>query len=428
MDRPLFVGIDIGTSACRALAIDEGGSVAGQAAVPLPPPVVDGPAVTQDPVVWWTALTQACRTLGDCVPLGAVQAVAVDGTSATLLAVDAGGRPMGPALLYNDARADAEARRIAAVAPPESGAHGASSALAKFLYVRGHGGAALRAMHQADWVTARLSGRDGVSDENNCLKLGYDPVQRAWPSWLTALGVPPSALPQVVSAGTALGTLTSAAAAVTGLGGGALVCAGTTDSVAAFIASGAERPGEAVTSLGSTLVLKVAAPAPVFAPAYGVYSHRLGARWLAGGASNSGGAVLRRYFSDAQMATLMQDLSPDEGTGLDYYPLAAPGERFPVNDPRLAPRLTPRPADDRRFFQGMLEGIAAIERDGYRRLAQLGAPYPASVRTLGGGAHNAAWTAIRGRMLGVPMLAARHHEAAYGAALLALQGWQSARP
>jgi sugar (pentulose or hexulose) kinase len=75
-----------------------------------------------------------------------------------------------------------------------------------------------------------------------------------------------------------------------------------------------------------------------------------------------------------------------------------------------------------RFFQGLLEGMAEIEARGYRLLAELGAPYPVEVRTVGGGAQNEAWTRIRARRLGVPVVRAEHQEAAYGAALLALRG------
>ena len=144
--------------------------------------------------------------------------------------------------------------------------------------------------------------------------------------------------------------------------------------------------------------------------------------WLAGGASNSGGSVLRQYFSAEQLDALTGQLRPASPTGLDYYPLPAPGERFPVNDPSLEPRLQPRPAEDAVFFQAMLEGIAAIEQRGYRLLEQLGAPYPSRVHTTGGGAANAGWQAIREAALGVPVCAAEHQQAAYGAALLARQG------
>lgn len=71
-----------------------------------------------------------------------------------------------------------------------------------------------------------------------------------------------------------------------------------------------------------------------------------------GGASNTGGVVLRKFFSDQQLRELTPRLDPSRPTGLDFYPLVQPGERFPINDPALPPRLEPRPADDALFLQG----------------------------------------------------------------------------
>jgi sugar (pentulose or hexulose) kinase len=147
-----------------------------------------------------------------------------------------------------------------------------------------------------------------------------------------------------------------------------------------------------------------------------------------GGASNSGGAVLRQYFSVDEIARLSAAIDPDEPCALDYYPLPRPGERFPVSDPRLPPRLEPRPEDRRQFLHGLLVGIARIEALGYRRLTQLGAPTPRRVLTAGGGAANPTWQRIRARMLGVPVCAAYHAQAAYGAALLARAGYARAGP
>jgi D-ribulokinase len=118
-------------------------------------------------------------------------------------------------------------------------------------------------------------------------------------------------------------------------------------------------------------------------------------------------------------------LQPDQPTGLDYYPLAKPGERFPVNDPDLAPRLEPRPADDAMFLQAMLEGLSAIETTGYQRLAELGAAPLKSLRTVGGGAKNKAWQQMREKMLHIPFLPAASDEASVGTARLALQGWRA---
>ncbi|HEB59278.1 MAG TPA: carbohydrate kinase [Gammaproteobacteria bacterium] len=420
----LSLGIDLGTSGCRAALLDAHGHVQAFARTDLPPAHQAGPLSEQDPHHWWQALcatTHALLTQLTSAPR--IEALCVDGTSGSVLAVDGAGEPLGPALMYDDQRAREEAQRLATVlaaaGQTDSPSSGAGSGLARILWLRARYPDAAHFLHQADWLTGRLMGDYGHSDENNALKSGYDPVARRWPDWLAELALPESQLPRVHPPGTRIGRLSAEAARATGLPAGLPVAAGTTDSTAAFLATGAHRPGEAVTSLGSTLVLKVLAERPVVNKAYGVYSQRLGDLWLVGGASNSGGAVLRAFFSDADMARLTPQLDADTPTGLDYYPLHRPGERFPFNDPELAPRLAPRPADDARFFQGLLEGLAQIEYTGYRRLAELGAPWPVNLRTVGGGSRNPAWTRIRQRLLGVPFVTAEHDEAACGAARLA---------
>ncbi|MEN3349948.1 MAG: D-ribulokinase [Bradyrhizobium sp.] len=420
----LFLGIDVGTGGVRACAIDAQARIRGFASAALPAPRVDGNAVDQTPQLWWQTTVTAILKLGDTVDLGDIARIVVDGTSGTLLLVDASGRPCSPGLMYNDARATHEASRVAAVAPLESGAHGASSALAKLLYLQTHGyiGDARHAVHQADWIAGRLTGHYGVSDENNALKLGYDPVARQWPPWLDRLGVRIDLLPKVLVPGTAFAEIDPVIARALGLSPAVHVAAGTTDGVAAFIATRANQPGDAVTSLGTTLVVKQLATQPIFAADQGVYSHRLGERWLAGGASNSGGAALLMHFSADDMVRLTPQVKPEQPTGLDYYPLPKPGERFPIADPALAARVTPRPAEDHRFFQGLLEGIASVEALAYRQLAKLGAPRLRRVIGIGGGAKNDAWTGIRHRILGVPVSVAEQTEASYGAALLALNG------
>jgi len=310
-------------------------------------------------------------------------------------------------------------RKVASVAPQETAALGGSSPLARALMMEA---SAPRILHQADWLIGRFSGRFDVSDENNALKTGYDPVARTWPAWMSATGLDVARLPKVVAAGEAVGTILADVAKTLSLPADVKIVTGTTDGCAAFLASGAGEAGDGVTSLGTTLTLKLLSATPVFAPEYGIYSHRIGEQWLAGGASNTGGGVLRHFFSAEDMARLTPLLDPDVPTGLDYYPLAKTGERFPTADPAFDPRVSPRPADDRLFFQGLLEGIAAVEALGYRRLAELGATPLRSIRSVGGGAANEAWTKIRLRALGVPARAAASEHAAMGTARLAWRG------
>jgi D-ribulokinase len=270
-------------------------------------------------------------------------------------------------------------------------------------------------------LTGMLADRSGVSDFHNALKMGFDVSAGCWPDWLARL-TDVGALPRVVPPGSPVGLLDRGRARDLGLPVDCLVRAGTTDSIAAFLATGAVAPGEAVTSLGSTLVLKLVSAKRIDDARLGVYSHWFGDRWLAGGASNAGGAVLRQHFSDAEMAALSARIDPNTRSELDYYPLPRPGERFPVNDPDMPPRLTPRPDDRAVFLKGLLEGLASIEAQGYERLVALGADAPTRVIGVGGGAGNAVFSRIREQFLRKPTPQAQHQEAAYGAALLALRG------
>lgn len=416
------IGIDLGTSGVRAIAIDEQRQVIAEATTDLPSPLrTPEGGSEQQPELWWQAVLRVLSEIPKQLNGEPVSALAVDGTSATLLLSDRQGRPLTPALMYNDARSRDVLDIIKQHAPPDNTVHSASSSLAKLLHLqRQIGKMDFLALHQADLINGRLSDRFGLSDENNCLKLGYDAINRRWPDWLDKLGLPPGCLPQVYQPGTPLFPVSDEVLCRTELKGKPMLVAGTTDSIAATLATGAERIGDAVTSLGSTLVLKILSDRPINAPEYGVYSHRLGDLWLAGGASNSGGAVCAHYFSREQMARLTVQLKPDHPTGLHYYPLLQPGERFPFNDPNLPPRLTPNADSDLHFFQGILEGIAEIEKAGYDLLARLGAPPPSRIFSTGGGASNEPWRLMRQNLLGVPVLRAMQTQAAYGAALLAL--------
>jgi len=424
----LFIGIDLGTSGCRAAAIDQDGKPRGQASTPMPPPRKDGPAIDQDPAIWWAAATTALETLLSKLDRASVRALAVDGTSGTLLLVDDQGQPLGPGLMYNDARAHTEATRIDAAAPETSGAKGATSALAKLLHLteQGKTDSARHALHQADWIAARLSGRFGISDQNNALKLGFDVIDNRWPAWIGTLGIQPSLLPAVLAPGSVIGPISKDQASAFGLSSKTKIITGTTDGVAAFLATGASMIGDAVTSLGSTLVVKQLADRPIFDATSGIYSHRLGDLWLPGGASNSGGGALLPFFDAPEIKRLTPKLAAKRPTGLAYYPLPGKGERFPISDPQMTSITEPRPEDDAVFLQGLLEGIANIEALAYEKLETLGAPALKKVLTVGGGASNPAWTQIRKVKLGVEVQSALISEAAFGAARLAMKGYQNA--
>jgi D-ribulokinase len=418
--EPVYVGIDLGTSGVRMAAIDAEGRTLAHSETPIPLATAKDGQVAQDPNRWWKAVADGLGVLLRSIDPQAVRAIAVDGTSGTLLLTDDKGSPITPAIMYNDQRAQAQAERIAQMAEAGSGAQGVGSSLAKMLWFQDKGldKRAAHALHPSDWIAGRLTGNFGHSDYNNCLKLGFDPARMEWPAWLGKLPVNADLLPHVHVPGEPLGTVNAEIAKLFNFASDTVVVAGTTDGVAAFIAAGAVNPGEAVTALGTTLVLKLLSDTPVFSAEYGVYSHRLGRFWLAGGASNSGGAALLQYFKIEQMREMAPMLDPETFTGLDYYPLPDVGERFPINDPTMIARLEPLPGNSITFFQGMLEGIARVEAMGYNLLRKLGAPQVTMIWTTGGGSQNPAWERIRARVLGVPVRRASS-VSAYGAALLA---------
>lgn len=416
-EQALFIGVDFGTSGVRVSIIDEQEVERAQAKTAFEAVGSNG----RDPDIWWRAFES---TLDDALsqidPLR-IAGLSIDGTSGTLLAVDPDGVPLGDALMYNDPCTDQELlNRIVQFAPQTSAAHGASSGLARALLLT-QSYDVHKVLHQADWISFKLSGRC-VSDENNALKTGYDPIERCWPNWINKTGLPVSMLPQVLPAGHSVGLISEERATRFSIPKSCQIVTGTTDGCASFLATGAATIGDGVTALGTTLTLKILSDKPIFAPEYGIYSHRLGEQWLAGGASNSGGNVLLEFFTSQQIADLSEQITPDTPTDLDFYPLGKAGERFPISDPSLPPRMTPRPADDAVFLQGLFEGMSAIEALGFSRLVELGGPALRSLRSVGGGAQNPVWSQIRKNQLGVPFLSAKSVEAAFGTALLAKRG------
>ena len=397
----LVVALDIGTSGVRAAAVDEAGVLVARARVAgTDSRAADG---TVDPEGWWMRAEAALRALGDLLrtkgrDMSEVVALTADGTSGSLTLTDDDATPVAPGLMYDSVH-------------PEHPGLPSAAARAMALLPRAPGAA--HVAHQTDLVLWRLGARAGATDVNNALKTGHDP-QTGWPMALREGPLGPL-LPEAHPLFAPLGTASGRARAL-GLPGNCTVHAGTTDSIAAFLAAGVGAPGDAVTSLGSTLVVKLVSPVRIDDVARGIYSHRLGDLWLAGGASNAGGAGLAAALPGANLAALSDRIDPEKPTGLDLYPLPSVGERFPVADPFMPPRLSPRPRDDAIFLQAMLEALARIEGRGYAALEELGAPALRRVLTAGGGASNPAWTAIRRRVLGVPVNAAEQTDAAIGLA------------
>ena len=170
MSSAIFLGIDLGTSGVRGSAINTQGNELATARIPLPG--------VQQPSDWQHAAFDAIRSLCDQVESRLIQSIAIDGTSGTVMLCDDDGEPCSPVMMYYDQSCTEEAEEINGHAPEDSAARGAGSSLARALHLLKNHRNAAHICHQADWVAGQLCGRFDISDENNCLKLGYDPVRR----------------------------------------------------------------------------------------------------------------------------------------------------------------------------------------------------------------------------------------------------------
>ncbi|MGK7940093.1 MAG: FGGY-family carbohydrate kinase [Crocosphaera sp.] len=407
-----FLGIDFGTSGARAIVIDEFEKIIFQTSS----------LFTQNKnlvKVWQENLYLLLAKIPVEIRQKIV-AISINGTSSTVLFCDGEGNPIDEPILYNDSRGLSILDSLNTISPKNHLVNSATSSLVKLLwwYQTPFFKQGKYFLHQADWLGFLLHGKLGISDYHNALKLGYDVENLCYPDWLANSSIS-LVLPQVLAPGTPVKTVRNDLIKEFGFSENCLVCTGTTDSIAAFLASGVNSPGEAVTSLGSTLVLKLLSETRIEDSPSGIYSHRLGDLWLTGGASNTGGAVLKHFFTQQELQQLSEKINVHPSSNLDYYPLLKPGERFPINDPDLQPKLEPRPDDQVQFLHGLLESMAKIEALGYKKLQALGANPITKIYTAGGGANNQKWTKIREQYLNVSVSISPQTEAAYGTALLA---------
>jgi D-ribulokinase len=132
----MALGIDVGSSGVRVTAVGSDGRRAAFAAVPMATAREEGTSFVQDPMTWWNAARQALQMLRHQIDFARIGALAVDGTSGTLVGVDAGGRPITPGLMFNSPAQDEIVGAIAAVASRETAAHGRTSALARAITVQ----------------------------------------------------------------------------------------------------------------------------------------------------------------------------------------------------------------------------------------------------------------------------------------------------
>ncbi len=413
----IYLGLDLATAGARLVAVADDGDVVAEASAALPAPSSPAPGHMQQDATYLhvseALLRRVTETLGDSA--GAIRAMCITGTSGTVVPCDGAGRPSGPAVLYNDQRATAEARRL-----EEAGYDaGATSLLARIGWLHARTRAA-RFLFTPDVVAAGLLGHVPPSDTSHALKGGIDPVTAQWhdPA-LAVLGLDRTTVPDLVHPGALLGQVTARAADRTGLPPTVRLYAGMTDGCTAQVGAGAVSPGDTVGVLGTTLVLKAVAETPVNGYGGAVYSHYApDGRFWPGGASNVGAGLIRTEFPGEDLDRLGAAAERHGPADAVRYPLPGIGERFPFHRPDAEGFLVGRADTVTERYRTLLEGVAFTERLGLEALASLGVQ-TVTHRVVGGGSRSHAWNRIRATVLGAPVTRPGRASSGYGAALLA---------
>jgi sugar (pentulose or hexulose) kinase len=399
-----WIGLDLGTQSVRAVLTDSKGRVLSRATRPLTSHR-EGVRHEQDPQSWLTAVDAVLAEVGT----DNVDGIAICSTSGTFLLTDRSGRPVTPALMYDDARATARRDEIVEADPARwSTSMQPTWALPKILDLDLTD---RQVVHSADFVAAHLVGHPVATDTSHALKTGYDLIADAWPTVaFDKLGLPIAAFPEVVRPGTELGRTSQ----------GIPVFAGMTDGCAAQIAAGALAPGAWNSVLGTTLVLKGVSDQLLSDPTGAVYSHRHpDGGWLPGGASSTGAGLLSELLPGADLDALDRAAEPIDAV---TYPLTKAGERFPFVAPQAERFTLGSTPDELHTYTAILQGVAFIERLAFEHLQSLGADPVRSVSLTGGATRSGYWNQLRADVLGVPVELPAVPDPAYGMAVLAASG------
>jgi sugar (pentulose or hexulose) kinase len=430
-DELIVVGLDVGTSGVRALAMNASGEVVSQGRCSFPPHTsrVEGGCVEQDPQQWRDAARVALRLLMQDLPsAAAIAGVSVDATSGTFLLADSQWRPLTWGIMYNDQRAVEDTPRVADAVREDLTPYGISIApsfaLTKIAFLartqpklieRCH-----RILHQTDWVLGMLCERYDVTDISTALKTGADPGKLDWPQGITSLGIPAKLLPDIVLPGTRVGEVTAAAAEATGLPRGTPVVAGCTDGTAGCLASGAGKPGDLNVTLGTTLVFKAISERPLMDPQRVLYNHRHPAGgYLPGAASSTGADWVQQHLPNADLQALGRDVEAKLPAPHLAYPLVKSGERFPFACPTASGFGLEQLDDPIHKFAAGMQGVAFLERMGMERLMELGLPVGPVIYATGGAVAGATWLKIRAAVNRRCYQVPKHPDCAAGAAVLA---------
>ena len=419
-----LVGIDVGTTGVKAIAISPSGEVLARAEEEYPLSIPRAGWAEQDPEDWWRATERVLAALG----AGDIAGIGLSGQMHGLVALDAGDRVLRPAILWNDQRTAAECaeieERVGLSRLIELTGNRALTGFTapKILWLRRHEpevyGRIAHILLPKDYVRLRLTGERAVDVADASGTLLFDVAARRWSEdVVAALEIPAEWLPQALESPEVSGETAE----------GVPVAAGAGDQAAGALGVGVDRPGRLSVVLGTSGVVFAALPAYRTDAEARVHAfcHAVPGAWQAMGVMLSAAGSLR-WLRDAvapgaDYAELAGEAAawPPGAEGLTFLPYLQ-GERTPHADPDARGAfvgLTLR-HDRGALVRAVLEGVAYGLRDSLELLVALGVR-PEAGRVSGGGARSDLWLRIVASVLGISLECTAVEEgAAYGAALL----------
>jgi xylulokinase len=434
---PTLLGIDLGTTGLRALAVDAEGVVLGQASAPYPTAQPHPGWTEQAPHDWWQACRSALANLRAQGLLASVQGIGLTGQMHGSVFLDERLRVLRPAILWNDQRTAAEAaeieervslRRLIAL----TGNRALTGFTApKVLWLRRHEPARFRRLRHLllpkDYLRLRLTGEltTDVADASGTLL--FDVRARRWSSEvMRLLELDERILPDALESPEVSGRLTAAVAAELGLPAGTPVVAGAGDQAAGAVGAGAVSPGVVMVSIGTSGVVFTAAQRPAIERRGRLHAfcHAAPGLWHVMGVMLSAGGSLTWLASalgkKEEELSALACASPIGAGGLLFLPYLS-GERTPHADPlargAFVGLTTSHGSGD--LARSVMEGVAFGLRDCLELVRALRLPVE-EVRLIGGGARSPLWRQIVADVFRRPIVGLEAEEGpAYGAVLLA---------
>jgi xylulokinase len=432
-----FLGIDIGTSAVKAVLVDEHQAIVVRASAPVATQQARPDWSEQNAEDWWRATERVVAELRAASPsaFANVRAFGLSGQMHGLVALDASHEVIRPAILWNDGRATEECAALTAVVPGLAEIAGVIAmpgfTAPKLLWLRAHEPEVFARIRHVvlakDYVRLRLTGEVATDMADAAGTLLLDEARRDWSEpILAAVGLPREQVPRLLEGDAVSGMLRPEIAAAWGLTQPVTVAAGGGDSAAGAVGIGAVGEGDSFVSLGTSAQIFVARDryTPKPATLIHAFAHALPGRWFEQAALLNGASCLEwvaRLIGEADIGALLGRVETGfrRPSPVMFLPYLA-GERTPLNDPDARGALVhlDYATDPLDLVQAVLDGVAFSLIDG--QLA-FGESIQAAVPMIGGGARSRFWMKIIASALGRPLQRVAHADAgpAFGAARLA---------